>query len=246
MKRFLRMLLGLVLLLLGLGSAAVGGLGVAVFGQQGSVIGPSERLTANPASAAIVADLAGTEVALPFAHLLGVPTLTVSSIGGGSVFVGTGEQSAVDAYLFGIPYDLATRSAEWNLTPVPGVGATAPEPRDQSFWTERSVGTRATIELAPGSTPQTLVVVNSDGSAGVSVEAALGFRGERIFWYSVAAIALGAILIVLGLLLMLRRRKPPAPADPDVVELASPGTGDGSLEQLLQEPTTGSPAVREP
>jgi hypothetical protein len=207
MKRFLRIVFGLVLLLLGAGLVGVGVTGIAVFGQEGQAQAESEDFASDPASAAIVADVTKVDVALPFARFIGTPTLTVTSAGATSVFAGTGEQEAVDTYLYGVPYDLATRNGGWSSTPVPGVQPTAPDPQSQDFWIERDLGAEAVIELSQPSAPQTLVIMNADGSAGVNVAISLGFQGENTFWFSVAAIAVGAGLVLLAGVLLFRGRR---------------------------------------
>lgn len=253
MKRFLGTLATVLVIVVGAALAALGALGLAVFGTSGSTSGPAAPLESDPASAAIVADLAGVEVGIPYANLLGTPTLAVSSTDGDSVFIGTGAQSAVDTFLFGVPYDLASRNGSWSTTPVPGVEQTVPDPLAQDFWLEQSVGTTADIALPTDAAPTTMVIMNADGSTGLSVELTLGFRGPHLFAYSVAAIVAGVLLIGIAAALQVRasrrrRRRGDVDAGSDADSAGSTGSGvvdvsDTSISSLFaRDDDAGGPS----
>lgn len=119
------------------------------------------------------------------------------------VFVGTGESSAIDDYLFGFPYTVSERDASgWSGVSVPGEG-TPPPPGSESLWLASAAGTPAQL---PGAdlAGSTLVVMNTDGSPGVSASLRLEYRAPEarpiVEGATVTAIAgsLGGLLLILG------------------------------------------------
>lgn len=216
MKRFLSTLVAVLAIVIGAALTGLGALGIAVFGVAGTTTGASTTLESAETSLAIVADLERVDVGIPFAELVGTPSLTVTGATGGSVFVGTAAQAAVDKYLFGVPYDLASNSGTWTLSPVPGIETTVGEPSSEDFWIEEALGVSADIPLQTGSDPTTLVIMNADATPGVAVDLVLGFQGPYIFYYSIGAIVVGLILIVVAIALVAsgrRRRGQQRPAD---------------------------------
>lgn len=219
MKRFLGTFAAVLVILVGAALVALGALGIAVFGVQGTTSGPSTTLESADASLAIVADLERVDVGVPFANLVGSPTLTVTA-GGESVFAGTAEQSAVDKYLFGVPYDLASKNGTWTLSPIPGVETKVADPVSEQFWLEESIGTTASIELPVGGQPTTLVLMNADATPGVNVNLVLGFSGPYIFYYSIGAIVVGVLLIGIAIALLVRGRRKRRNAPVETVDIS--------------------------
>lgn len=221
MKRFFASLFAVVLLLVGASLAAAGGLGLSIFGTDGAYEAPSSSLDSDPASVAIIADLASVEVDIPFSDLLGEITLSVESPDGTAMFVGRAAQEQVDGYLFGQPYDLATREDTWVTVHVPGVETTVAPPAEQTFWKDDASGAAASIDLDEGAQNETLVFMNADGSPGITVDFWLGFEGVNIFAYSVLAITVGVVFILLAVTILVRgftRRRGaagPESSDPD-------------------------------
>lgn len=229
MRRVLRVVLGFILLLAGVSGAALGGLGIATFGRDGVIEGQSQALVSADRSAALIADLEGVSVSLPMAEHLGVPALRVTGDRGAAIFVGVGPQASVDAFLFGVPYDIASHGDGWSTTSVPGIEPKAPDPATESFWSASAQGVSASVDLSLGDSPGTLVVMNADGAPAVSARAALEFRAPRVFGYSIAAIGVGAVLIAVGLVLIVRRpRRAPSR------EVGRPA-GSADLDGLLRE-----------
>jgi hypothetical protein len=207
MKRVLGAIVALLIIAVGAAVAAVGALGLSVFGTDGTYTATGRSVDSAPESVAVIADLTGVEVDLPYHELLGEATLSLAADDGSTLFLGQADQAAVDDYLFGSPYDLATKNGSWTLTPVAGINTAVAPPTEQSFWTQSAVGKRPSLTLQDNSGPQTLVVMHADGQPGVSATITLGFTGERIGPASIAAVAVGLLLILLTFLVILWRRR---------------------------------------
>jgi hypothetical protein len=206
MRRAFRVLAGLVLTLAGLALAAVGGFGAATFGPDGRYQGDPVAVASDPAAVALVADVVSAALELPFSEDLGEPELSIGTADGRPVFLGLADTPAVDEYLYGAPYDLLVNESGWSTIPVPGVGAEVGPPQGEGFWRAFDAGPAPTISLSDlGDGGTSLVIMNADASAGVAVEVVLGFVGPRIFPASVAAIAVGVLLVLIGVPTMLRR-----------------------------------------
>ncbi len=207
MKKLLAAVVALLLLAAGALLAALGGVGLAVFGTQGEYRGTVSTVSSADASLALVIDLAGVDIGMPYHERLGEAGLSASSLTGEPLFIGRADQAAVDTYLFGVPYDLATKNGTWSTAAVPGIEPAVALPADQSFWDESSTGAQPAVSLDASGAPATLVVMNADASAGVAAELTLVFTGERIFAYSSAAIAAGLLLVVLAMAILFRGRR---------------------------------------
>jgi hypothetical protein len=255
MKRVLGGLVAVVVIVVGAALAAVGALGLSVFGTEGTYTAPARSVASAPESVAVIAELTGVEIDLPYHELLGEATLTVQADDGVALFVGQADQSAVDGYLFGLPYDLATKNGSWSLTPVVGVNTDVAPPAEQTFWVQSDSGPQPSLVLQDQGAPQTLVIMQVDGQPGVAGSITLGFTGERIGPAAITAVATGLSLILLTFLTMLllrrrRRRKqrrdeaavlaaeaePVAdPPTPGVVDLSGPPQPAGVAEGAREE-----------
>lgn len=242
MKRFLGALLALLFVVAGLLAVALGSLGLAVFGTDGTYSTEGRSVASAPESVAIIADLTGVEIDIPYHERLGEATLSAQSADGSALFLGQAEQSAVDSYLFGVPYDLATKNGTWTLRPVPGVNTEIAPPADQTFWVQSSSGVAPSLTLQQQADPQTLVVMHADGSPAVAATMTVGFTGERIGPVSVALVAAGAVLILLTAIIVVRRRrrrratKAAAVADETATATAPAPTHDGDTVLDLAAP----------
>ena len=234
MKRILAAVPAVLLLLAGVLLAGLGGMGLAVFGTDGSYEGSTEAVSASDDSLAIVCDVTGIDIGIPFHQLLGQATLTATATApGGEVFIGRAPQQAVDTYLFGAPYDLATKDGTWSVRAVPGVETSLPLPAEQSLWTDSDTGSAPVVALDPDGAPQTLVIMNADASAGPSVKVAIGFSGERIPAFCIGAVVVGVLLIVVSLALSVRGRRRRKRA-----AQAAAGAGEGSDVVAIPETRT--------
>ena len=139
---------------------------------------------------------------------LGDLRLTATGARDGPVFVGIGPKDDVAAYLSGVPQ----ASADFGDAAVPSeraAGARAPAPpAAQSFWARSASGNgHQTIVWPVDSGEWSAVVMNADGSAGISVESQLGVRTDGVLWLGIAALAAGAGLAALGTALIVTGRR---------------------------------------
>ncbi|MDA9913036.1 hypothetical protein N9D66_01090, partial [Candidatus Nanopelagicales bacterium] len=92
----------------------------------------------------------------------------------------------------------------------------------------------------------TFVVMNASGDSGVTAQLAIGYKSDTVFPLSLASIALGIVLIALGIWIALRRRRsrrktrPPAAAMPE----ASPAPMPAAVPAPLAQPA--SPPAQQP
>jgi hypothetical protein len=136
------------------------------------------------------------------------------------VFVGVGPTAAVDRYLAGASVETITdfdvRPFELTTTVRDGSGRLGP-PADESFWVAEAGGRSAadaTWKIRDGS--YRIVVMNADGSPGISVDGAFGVHVPRLTAIATTALAGGLILVVSGIVLVVagaRSTDRPAPQE---------------------------------
>lgn len=155
---------------------------------------------------------------VPLSAALGTARMEVTSARAGEgVFLGVGPTADVEAYLDGVErtviddMGLDTSAADQEL--IPG-GAPAGPPTEQDFWTAAAGGPGTQLlswEPADGS--WTLVIMNADGSAGVSVDARIGATAPALGGLAWAVFGVGLFLCLVGVLLLaLAARSRPAAA----------------------------------
>lgn len=145
--------------------------------------------------------------------------LSARSADAAPVFVGIAPSADVAGYLGSASYDeiseLRHDPFDYSVTRRGGGGDLSGAPADQGFWTAQSngPGTQAlTWDLEPGT--YTVVVMNLDGSPGVSVDLS---AGGRLRWLTPLAWSLGLLgigLILGGALLVVYGARPPGPQVP--------------------------------
>ncbi len=159
------------------------------------------------------------------------------------VFVGIGPSDRVDDYLAGVgraqiddistdPFRVAYRYT--------GRGEAAEPPGDQPFWVARAEGAGPqTIRWPLESGTWTLVVMNADGTSGVSIDAAVGVKaswvgpvGIGLLVGGAALVIAGAALLVVGVVGLGRHRDPVPPAEDEEAD-ASPVRLTGHLDPEL-------------
>ena len=159
----------------------------------------------------------------------------------GAVFIGIASQQDVDAYLSTVSHARIERlrfdpfSVEYRYE---GGGAPARPPGRSDIWVASADGPgQQTLQWAPRSGEWAVVVMNADGSAGVSVDASAGAKTGWLLGVGIGLIAgglvgfaFGAVLLVLGVLGLSRG---------DHIDLTSPEPVAGQavrLEGRLSEP----------
>ena len=191
-----------VALLLTVAGSVVGGLLLITFGAD-------DRLESLPTSlvgtgSAVIGDRIAVQASdLPLPKTVGTLTLQVQSPTGQQLFVGSAQPADLDTYLTGVPYDVITDlvpGGTAKVRPVPG-SQTPPPPSAQNFWVRNQVGSSVSLKADLGD-GTSLVVMNSDASAGVAatVRVLLTVPGAWVTGWIVVGIA-GLLLVVAVLLL---------------------------------------------
>ena len=220
--RVIALVLGILVLFPAVGLLAGGG--VLLWGDRvgrnadGFVFSSSEHFT-SPGSALTSArlDLSTGADWVPLSATLGKARLEVTGTGSSSdVFVGIARVSDAAAYLQGVRRtviaDLGTGNAAADEVQVPG-GAPSGPPGEQDFWTASVSGSGTQrLSWSPSEGNWTLVVMNADGSPGVSVAARLGATVPALGGLAWGMLVAGLFLLVIGVLaIVLAARRRPVP-----------------------------------
>jgi hypothetical protein len=140
-------------------------------------------------------------------------TATVS-IGGhdGDVFVGIGPAADVARYLRGAQVDRITQ-VNWpgglKTEPEHAGTRTPPPPQEQSFWAAKAEGPTATLLWTVQRGDWTMVIMNADASAGVSVTASGSLGMPALGPISVGLLVAGLAILVGGILLTISGSRTP-------------------------------------
>jgi hypothetical protein len=216
------LVIGIVLALVGLPLLLGGlGLGWALGTQRDSdgffTTGTGRLTTSTPALA--VGDLTvvidGPE-AVWSGRDLATLRISATSADGSGVFVGVAPTADLEAYLDPAGYDrvdtLRGDPFRYTVTRHGSGTATLAPPGDQSFWTTSSSGpgTQTVVwSLEPGT--YSAVLMNEDGTPGVTVDAVAGARSGLLVPVAWALGVVGLLVIVAGALLVVLGATPPAP-----------------------------------
>lgn len=125
----------------------------------------------------------------------GTLQLTATATGGQPLFIGIAPRDDVDDYLAGVDYDevtdLDTDPSEITTEHHAGTHAALP-PQRSDIWDERRNGSgEQRLPWTPRSGEWAAVIMNADGSPGVSAKLSVGVRLEWLPW-------LGAGFLVVG------------------------------------------------
>lgn len=123
------------------------------------------------------------------------------------VFVGIGPSDQVDRYLRGVARAqidrISTQPFRVGYRYTAGTGDAPRPPADQAFWVAQATGTGTqTLRWPLESGNWTIVVMNADGSAGVSVDASAGAKASWVGPLAVGLLVGGGIglLVAVGVL----------------------------------------------
>lgn len=163
-------------------------------------------------------------------------TVRVTAEADNGVFVGIGPEAEVAEYLDGVGHSVVRRivsDADVAYRQIDG-GAPAVPPGDVDFWAASATGpgTRSVEwELEQGE--WTVVIMNADGSAPVSVDASAGARTEWLLPIAIATLAFGVFIGILAVVLLVAALVRPTervagPSTPG--DLAYPVTVQGRLD----------------
>jgi hypothetical protein len=122
------------------------------------------------------------------------------------LFIGIATTQNADRYLAGFQHD-ELRNISFDPFKIDyrrvGTGAPTTLPGTQSFWQTRASGTGTlTVNWPVKKGKWTAVVMNADGTRDVHVDAQLAARLAGAWWFVVASIALGAVALAGGILLI--------------------------------------------
>jgi hypothetical protein len=120
------------------------------------------------------------------------------------IFVGVAPADDVAAYLSGTQYVTVTDLFDGDVTTVRHDGdAPSGPPAAQSFWVAKANGTGAqSLTWTPQDGDWAIVVMNADGSPGVSVSADAGATAPVLGWVAVGLLIGGAVLLLAGVALL--------------------------------------------
>lgn len=142
-------------------------------------------------------------------HLLGKVRIRVTPTRAAPLFVGIGPTDAVDRYLGGVSHTQITDFFKEKTDVVSG-GTSVSAPKTQDFWVASSTGpgTRNLV-WSPTKGTWTVVVMNADARPGVGARADLGARFPAAPWIALGLLAVGAVFLAGGALLIVGAvRKP--------------------------------------
>ena len=140
---------------------------------------------------------------------------------GHQLFLGIGPAGAVDRYLRGASYDVATglSIAPFHLTLARHRGtATPPPPRSRPFWVAQASGAHPALTWTVTSGSYRVVAMNTDAAAPVAFAAGLDLTIPHSFGTGTGLLTGGIVLILTGIALIVRgaraRPRPPPPPVP--------------------------------
>jgi hypothetical protein len=202
--RIVLLVLGSIAALFAFGALA-GGTALVVLDQtqrddDGFLMSPDERFSSSTyaiVSESAELEIGGAEEALDW--FLG--TVRVRSVSDQAVFVGIAHEENAAAYLDGVERDVVT---DLNDDPEyerePGAAPSGP-PGDETFWVATASGTgEQTLDWDPEDGDWRVVLMNEDGSRGVSSELSIGAELDSVLWIGIALLAVGAVLAALAAL----------------------------------------------
>ena len=172
--------------------------------------------------------------------------ITFSGAEGARLFAGIGPTDAVEAYLAGAPQaeltDVGDDPDEVFLRTIEG-SATVGPPIEQDFWVASAEGTgEQMLDWSPTSGQWTAVLMNADGTPGVTMEVAAGVETRLLVPIGIGLLIAGGVLLVLAAVMIViataggahhRQRSDGQPIAPTP---AGAGVYPVSVEGYLDEP----------
>jgi hypothetical protein len=205
-RRVVLIVLGGVLAVIGVLAAIGGGALMALFGSNDTLdsgvqhVSTPTRALVSPASS--IQGVSGAQTVLGNVRLRITATPAAA---GHQLFLGIGPVGAVDRYLRGASYDVATdvSVAPFHLTLArhPGI-ATPPPPGSQSFWVAKASGAHPTLTWTVTSGSYRMVAMNTDAAAPVAFAGGLDLTVPHSFGIGIGLLIGGIVLILIGILLI--------------------------------------------
>jgi hypothetical protein len=225
-RRVVLIVLGALLAGIGALAAIAGGALMALFGSNGTLdsgvqhVSTPTRALVSPAGS--IQGTSGAQTVLGRVRL----RVTATAAGAGQhLFLGIGPATAVDNYLRGASYDVATDVSvtPFRLTLARHRGtATPPPPGSQSFWVATASGSHPALAWTVTSGSYRLVAMNTDAAAPVAFAGGLALTIPHSFAIGIGLLIGGIVLIVIGIvLIVLGARARPGPVSQPVADLAA-------------------------
>ncbi|MBO0814632.1 MAG: hypothetical protein J2P30_05705 [Actinobacteria bacterium] len=225
-KRIVLIVLGSVLAAIGVLAAIAGGALMALFGSNNTLssgvqhVSTPTRALVSPAGSIQGASGAQTALGNVRLRITATPTGT-----GHQLFLGIGPASAVDRYLRGASYDVATdvSVAPFHLTLARHRGTATPAPPgSQSFWVAKASGNHPTLTWTVTSGSYRVVAMNADAAAPVAFAGGLDLTIPHSFAIGIGLLIGGIVLILIGIvLIVLGARARPGPQSPPAPDPAA-------------------------
>jgi hypothetical protein len=205
-KRVVLFVLGGVLLVIGALVAIAGGALMALFGSNNTLssgvqhVSTPTRALVSPAGS--IQGASGAQTTFGNVRL----RITATPTGAGHhLFLGIGPASAVDRYLSGVSYDVATDVSvepfRLTLARHPGT-ATPPPPGSQSFWVAKASGNHPTLTWTVTSGSYRVVAMNADAAAPVAFAGGLNLTIPHLFAIGIGLLIGGIVLIRIAIVLI--------------------------------------------
>jgi hypothetical protein len=134
--------------------------------------------------------------------VLGNVRITGQSTDGGDVFIGIGATDEVEAYLEGVEHD-EVRDIDFEPFSVDyrrfRGGEPAEPPGEQDFWAAAASGSgRQSAVWEAESGDWTIVLMNADGSPGITADVSAGAEANFLLWLAIGLIAAGTLILAGG------------------------------------------------
>jgi hypothetical protein len=204
--RVLALIFGCLLLLASL-TLAAGGAAVAIANSTQRDAGGylmSDRVALEAGGYAITSANLEIQGAARLPHrILGTAKVTVTPNGDIPVFVGVAKTSDVQSYLGGVRRTQVTVFAEDPVYQQLTGGAPAMAPTRSDIWIAQAAGSRAqTLTWPVENGNWTIVVMNADGSRGVSADVTTGATVPGIEWIYGGLFVGAGVTLLIGLVIL--------------------------------------------
>ena len=179
---------------------AVTGGGVLAVGGADGKFQTGHHAVSTP-TAALVSETAEVNGAREVTDVIGNSHLRINSSSSKPVFVGVARKADVDRYLAGAetdrvtdfdtdPFTLETTRMHGERHPAP--------PAKQSFWVTKSTGTTAKIDWKVRNGNYRIVVMNADGSRGVTTQSQFEVQIPYLGTIAIVALVIGLAMMAGG------------------------------------------------
>ncbi len=150
---------------------------------------------------------------------LGTIRVTATGTDATPVFVGIARKADIDRYLGRVAHDEVTdfEVDPLSITSARRAGTETPAPpTDQPFWARSGVGSgRQTMTWPVRRGDWSVVIMNADGSEGVTSGVSVGAKFGFMLWLGIGMVAVGSIFAIAGGAAILIARRAPRPTRPE-------------------------------